>query len=69
MGLRPNLSSRWHQLGFAAVFQPVALAANVDGRRVMQQPIQNRSGDDRITVSFRGGEFATGIDNLQHRHA
>ena len=29
--------------------QPIALAANVDGRRVMQQPVQDRCGDDRIT--------------------
>jgi hypothetical protein len=27
-GLRPFLSSRWHQPGLAAVFQPIALAPN-----------------------------------------
>jgi hypothetical protein len=48
-GLRPFLPSRWHQAGLAPILQPVALAANVDGRRVMQQqPVQDRRGDDRI---------------------
>src|SRR5882724_8523282 len=47
----------------AAVLQPIALAANVDGRRVMQQPVQDRCGDDGITedrsplpVAFVGGQ-------------
>src|SRR5258708_19712691 len=48
-GLRPFLSARWHQAGLTAILQPVALPANVDGRRVMQQPVQDRCGDDRIT--------------------
>jgi len=47
-GLRPFLSSRRHQAGLTTILQPVTLAANVDGRRVMQQPIQNYCGDDRI---------------------
>src|SRR5256886_14040959 len=49
-GLRPFLSSRWHQAGLAAILQPETLAANVDGRRVMEQPVQNRCVDDRIAV-------------------
>jgi hypothetical protein len=32
----------------AAVFQSVALTPNVDGRRMVQQPVQDRRGDDRI---------------------
>ena len=47
-GLRSFLSSRRHQAGLAAVLQPVTLAANVDGRRVMLQSVQNRRGNDRI---------------------
>src|SRR6202140_2073663 len=47
--LCPFLSSGWHQSGFAAILQPVTFTPNVDGRRVMQQPVQNRRGDDRIT--------------------
>ena len=35
-GLRVLLSSRRHQAGLAAILQPVALAPNVDSRRVMQ---------------------------------
>src|SRR6266478_3065316 len=46
--LRPLLSSRRYQSGFAAILQPVALTSNVDRRRVMQQPVQYRRGDDRI---------------------
>jgi hypothetical protein len=47
-GLRPFLSSRQHQAGLTTTLQPVTPAANVDGCQVMQQPIQNRCGDDRI---------------------
>src|SRR5205823_11475396 len=47
-GLRPFLSSRWHHAGLAAILQAVALTANVDGRRVMQQPVQDRRGNDRV---------------------
>ena len=36
------------QSRLAAVFQPIALPTDVDGRRVMQQPIQNRGRDDWI---------------------
>ena len=46
--LRPFLSSRGHQSGLAAVLQPVAFATDVDCRGVMQQPVQDRRGDDRI---------------------
>src|ERR1700738_1996904 len=35
-GLRPFLSARRHHAGPTAILQPVTLAANVDGRRVMQ---------------------------------
>src|SRR5450432_661495 len=37
-----------NQPGFAALLQPIALAANVDGGGVMQQSIQNRGGNDRV---------------------
>jgi hypothetical protein len=47
-GLSPFLSSRRYQSGLAAILQPVTLTPNVDRRRVMQQPIQDRRGDDRI---------------------
>jgi hypothetical protein len=46
--LRPFLSARRHQVGLTAILQPVTLAANVDGRRVMQQPVQDRRCDNRI---------------------
>jgi hypothetical protein len=39
-GLRCFLSSSRHQTGLAAILQPVTLAAHVDGRRVVQQPVQ-----------------------------
>ncbi len=34
--------------GSSPVLQPVALSANVDRRRVVQQPVQDRGRDDRI---------------------
>src|SRR6267143_5299376 len=45
-GFRSFLPSRWHQAGLATILQPVALAADVDGRRVMQQPVQDRRGEN-----------------------
>ena len=48
VGRRSLLFSGWNQSGFATLFQPIALAANVDRRRVMQQPLQDRRSDDRI---------------------
>jgi len=36
------------QTGAPAVLQPVALAADVDRRRVVRQAIQDRRGDDRV---------------------
>src|SRR5438445_13127186 len=47
-GLRPFLSSRRQQAGLAAILQPVTLAADVDGRRVMRQPVQDRRCGDRL---------------------
>ena len=45
---RSFLPSRLHQTRLAAVLQPIALSTDVDHRRVMQQPVQNRRGDDWI---------------------
>jgi ATP dependent DNA ligase domain len=76
-GLRPFLSSRWHQPGLAAILQPVALTPNVDRRRVMQQPVQDRRRDDRIaedrspiSVTFVRGQddapaFVSRADQLE----
>src|SRR5215467_8904818 len=57
------LFPRWYQSGLAAVFQSIALSPDVDGRRVMQQAIQNGGRDDRvsenrspISVALIGGE-------------
>src|SRR5437660_12516704 len=47
-GRRPLLSSRWHQAGPTTILQPIALTADVDRRRVMQEPVQYRRGDDRV---------------------
>src|SRR6202007_726446 len=48
VGQRSLLFSGWHLSDFATLFQPIALAANVYHRRVLQQPVQNRSGYDRV---------------------
>ena len=48
VGRRSLLFSGWHQSGLASLFQPIALAADVNRRRVMQQPVQNRCRDDRV---------------------
>ena len=37
-----------NQSGFTAFFEPVAIAANIDRRRVMQQPVEDGGCDDRI---------------------
>jgi len=62
-GLRPSCLRTVAPARLAAVLQPVALAPNVDRRRVMQQPVQDRRRDDRIAedrspvpVAFVGGQ-------------
>src|ERR1700741_3792248 len=48
-GRGPVLFPRRHQSCLPTVFQPIALSPNVDGRRVMQQSIQNGGRDDRVS--------------------
>jgi hypothetical protein len=37
-----------NQSSFAPFLEPVTLAANVDGGGVVQQPVEDGGGDDRI---------------------
>jgi len=49
-GGRSSLLCSWrHQPGFTTIFQSIALATDVDGRRVMEQPVQDRRCDNRIS--------------------
>src|SRR5579862_9981674 len=62
-GNRRLAGPRRQQPRFAPLLQPITLTANVDGRRMMQQPVQYRRGDNWITkdrspfpVALVGGE-------------
>jgi hypothetical protein len=48
-GLSSLLCSCRHQPRFTTIFQPIALATDVDARRVMEQPVQDRCCDNRIS--------------------
>ena len=37
-----------NQSGFAPFLEPVTLAANIDGGGVMEQPVEDGGGDDRV---------------------
>src|SRR5580698_329787 len=66
-----------NQTGFAAFLQPIALAANVDRGRMMQQAVQYGRRDDRVTenrtpfaITFVGSKnnaasFIAGADELE----
>ena len=66
------------QSGFLFLLEPVGFALDVDGGRVVQQPVQYRRGDDRVAaedlsplaVGFVGGEddrslLVTAADHLE----
>src|SRR5579862_2722251 len=65
------------QASLSPILQTVTLAADVDGRRMMQQPVQNRGRDDRIAedrtpvaVTFIGSKndaaaFVASADQLE----
>lgn len=38
------------QTGAAPIFQPIAFTTNVDGCGVVQQAIENRGRDDRVSI-------------------
>ena len=55
-GRGQGVGSRWallfprrYQSSPTAVFQPITLPTDVDGRQVMQQPVQNGGRDDRVS--------------------
>src|ERR1700722_13785468 len=48
-GRGPLLFPWRYQSRFAAVFQPITLPTDVDGCRVVQQPVQDCSCDDRVS--------------------
>src|SRR6266542_368869 len=47
-GLGGGGLDRLDEAGFELVLQPVGVAPDVDGDRVMEYPIQDRGGDDAI---------------------
>src|SRR5215469_11761040 len=71
------LGARWHQSCFPTIFQPIAFATDVDGRRVMEQPVQDRGRNNRIAkdgtpvgIAFVGSQddaaaFVAGADQLK----
>ncbi len=52
--------------GFLLVFQPVALALDVDGVRVVQQPVQNGAGD-HVVRKNRAPVALTLVGRQDHR--
>src|SRR5262249_36583357 len=42
------LCGRWNQAGFAALFEPVTLTANVHRSRMVQQAIEDCRGDNWV---------------------
>src|SRR5580658_6036767 len=66
-----------NQTGFAPFFEPIAFTPDVDGGRMVQQPVEDRGGDDRVAedrtpfaVALVGSEndaasFVTGADELK----
>ena len=53
-----------NQAGFAALLEPVTLAANVQRGGMMQQPIQDRRRDNRIAED--GTPFAVALVGSQN---
>src|SRR5271165_6459138 len=66
-----------NRTGFAPFFEPIAFTPNVYGGRVVQEPVEDRGGDDRIAedrtpfaVALVGSEndtasLVTGADELK----
>ena len=60
------LFSPREETGFPPVLQAITLTADVDGRRMVEQAVENRGGDDRISedrapvaVAFVGSQDDT----------
>src|ERR1700761_2775510 len=76
-GLWLLLFGQRNQTGLATLFQSIALPANVNRGRMMQQAVEDRSGDDRIAedrtpfaVTLIGSEndaapFVSSADELE----
>src|SRR5579863_6968530 len=76
-GIGLLLFGQGNQTGFAAFLQPIALSANVDRGRMMQEAVKYGRGDDRVAeyrapfaIAFVGSEndaasFVAGADELK----